>query len=716
MNYYLKTQIGEKMYRIFTFTVIFFLFSKFAFSQNVEKVKLDCFSYSLVEPSVGVNEIIDSIDGFTDNGCSQFNFGINKNVVWIKVDPNLLEEFKEPILILNSSAIDYLNLYAIQGDSITRESSIGRLVSNPEQDNKSHKLYFDLSAKEKEADYLLIKLENSDKKIFIAQLVEASQLDEVLDFEFILFAVLTGVFIGLFFYNLFLYFSVKDNIYFVYVVHTLLAWFAQASILGFTQYLFWPEWDWMNLRSIVIFSSLVSIVGILFLKMFLSTQKFVPKLDKGFNFVFLVYAFILGSALFFSVTLSYQVLLVTQSIVVLYVLFVAYSVLRKGFRPARYYLLAWSVFMIGIFLFVSSEMGLIPTNDLTAYIMPFGSALEVVLLSFALADKINILKKEKEEEQAQRLKVLKENENLIREQNTILEEKVRLRTDELEQALRNLQNTQSQLVNQEKMASLGQLTAGIAHEINNPINFVSSNITPLKRDIKDIMEVIEFYRESGIKEFSPETQKTAKRLEDDLELDYVLEEVDQLLRGMEDGAKRTVEIVKGLRLFSRVDEQDVKKVDLHDGINSTLILLNSSIPGKIRIVREFGELPMVECLAGKINQVFMNIINNAVHALSDHIDQIADPKITLRSRASQDHVVIEIEDNGPGMPEHVKQRIFEPFFTTKAVGKGTGLGLSIVYSIIENHKGTLEVETEEGKGTTFIITLPIYQNTPNYGS
>jgi signal transduction histidine kinase len=370
--------------------------------------------------------------------------------------------------------------------------------------------------------------------------------------------------------------------------------------------------------------------------------------------------------------------------------------------------------MIGIFLFVFSEMGIIPTNNLTAYIMPLGSALEVVLLSFALADKINILKKEKEEEQAAKLRMFKENEELIREQNTMLEQKVTIRTEELENALRNLQNTQSQLVNQEKMASLGQLTAGIAHEINNPINFVSSNIAPLKRDIKDIMEVINFYRETGEKEFSPSSIKEAKKLEQDLELDYVLDEVDQLLKGMEDGAKRTVEIVKGLRLFSRVDEQDVKKVDLHDGINSTIILLNSSIPGKIRIVREFGELPLVECLAGKINQVFMNIINNAVHALSDHLDTIKDPKIEIRTKAFLDHIVVEIEDNGPGMSPQVKQKIFEPFFTTKAVGRGTGLGLSIVYSIIENHKGSLEVISEEGQGTIFKISLPLYQSTSKY--
>ncbi len=338
-----------------------------------------------------------------------------------------------------------------------------------------------------------------------------------------------------------------------------MVWFAQSSILGYTIELIWPESEWLKLKAGVIFSSLVSLVGIWFLRQFLSTKHFVPKLDKGFYFIFIVYGFILLNAFFFSITLSYQVLLGTQSIVVLYVLLVALSVLKLGYSPARYYLLAWTVFMIGIFLFVFSEMGIIPTNNLTAYIMPLGSALEVVLLSFALADKINILKKEKEEEQAAKLLILHENEELIRQQNTMLEQKVRMRTDELEHALRSLQNTQSQLVNQEKMASLGQLTAGIAHEINNPINFVSSNITPLKRDIKDIMEVIEFYRNSGEREFSEGTKKEAKQLEEDLELDYVLDEVEQLLKGMDDGAKRTVEIVKGLRIFSRVDEQDIKK-------------------------------------------------------------------------------------------------------------------------------------------------------------
>lgn len=701
------------MYKIFVFCLLFLAttFQGFAQFENVEKV--ECFSYKMTDPDVGVEELIQE-ESFTYNDCNNFNFGINESVLWVKLELNGLSDIENPTFTLNSTSLDLVDFYSVKGGEVIREQKNGRLLGIEARDVDSQKIIFEISNEEITADYFLVRIQNVDKKIFTGFVSSKEDLLDILNFEEILFGILTGIFIGLFFYNLFLYFSVKDKIYFIYVLHTLLVWFAQASILGFTQFLLWPDWDWMNQRSIVIFSSLVSIVGIWFLRIFLLSKSIVPKLDKGFNVIFLVYGFILLNAIVFSITISYQVLLVTQSIVVIFVLAVAVMILRKGYRPARYYLLAWSIFMVGIFLFVFSEMGIIPSNNFTAYIMPLGSALEVVLLSFALADRINILKKEKEREQAERLEVLKENETLVKEQNTLLEKKVKMRTDELESALRNLQNTQSQLVNQEKMASLGQLTAGIAHEINNPINFVSSNIMPLKRDIKDIMEVIDFYRNTGLKEFTEESKKEAKDLEEDLELDYVLDEVDQLLKGMEDGARRTVEIVKGLRLFSRVDEQDVKKVDLHDGINSTIILLNSSIPGKIRIVREFNELPMVECLAGKINQVFMNIINNAVHALSDHMEEIKDPHITIRTKSKVDYVTVEIEDNGPGMPDTVKERIFEPFFTTKAVGKGTGLGLSIVYSIIENHKGTLEVKTTQGEGTTFIITLPVNQSTQKY--
>jgi signal transduction histidine kinase len=425
----------------------------------------------------------------------------------------------------------------------------------------------------------------------------------------------------------------------------------------------------------------------------------------------IVYVYLL--ALFFRLLgfaeLSYLMLDFSGIIIAIAFFSIGFYVACRGYRSAYFFLLAWSFFLIGLVIYVFHNQGVINIGSYANLPMLAGTAIEAILLSFALADKINILKKEKENEQREKVDALKENERLIKEQNFYLEKMVHSRTEELELTLKNLQNTQTQLVNQEKMASLGQLTAGIAHEINNPINFVSSNISPLKRDLKDILEVVGVYRRKGEEEFCVESKKELKNLEEDLELDYLIEEVEQLLHGIEDGAKRTVEIVRGLRLFSRVDEQDVKKVDIHDGLDSTLILLSSSMQGRIKITKEYGELPLVECLAGKLNQVFMNIINNAIHALLDSHKVITNPEITIRTVQQGEYVKIDIQDNGPGMPDHVKEKIFEPFFTTKEVGKGTGLGLSIVYTVIENHHGRLEVNSKLDEGTIFAIILPVNQ-------
>ncbi|MFN3760932.1 MAG: 7TM diverse intracellular signaling domain-containing protein [Algoriphagus aquaeductus] len=630
---------------------------------------------------------------------------------WIKLEVN--PEFRtaeNTSLEISNPMLNEIQIYSSNGVLL---KELGR-VNFKWNDPKSFFNRFEIPPSD---DFTyFIKVNSYGNNNIPIYLIKGNEDGWTIDERNLFFGIYFGIIIAMFIYNMFLWVSTKDNLYGLYIAYIFFVGLTQGILGGYIDAFFFQNNPYLNQNSFYLSTVMVNIVGIYYSLRFLNIKKINPRIyNAGLTiisvYIFILFAFLVDLGIG---QLKIRLLQIFLGIVPIFLLSISLYSLRKGYRPAKFFLLSWFLLICSMVIFLLSDLNILPHNFLTNYIFTIGSIFEALLLSFALADKINILKKEKEIEQAEKLIALKENEELIREQNTLLEEKVRLRTDELEQALRNLQNTQSQLVNQEKMASLGQLTAGIAHEINNPINFVSSNITPLKRDIKDIMEVIDFYRESGENEFTPDTKKEAKRLEEDLELDYVLEEVDQLLKGMEDGAKRTVEIVKGLRLFSRVDEQDVKKVDLHDGINSTIILLNSSIPGKIRIIREFGELPMVECLAGKINQVFMNIINNAVHALSDHMEKIPDPVITIRTKSLGDYVKIEIEDNGPGMPEHVKQRIFEPFFTTKAVGKGTGLGLSIVYSIIENHKGTLEVLTEEGQGTTFIISLPVYQNAPKY--
>ena len=693
----------------------FFLFMSFPIIQlDNTSGMVDISKYEFMMEESGNSKIFDVLTNpnFKSIESKNPNFGLGEQSVWLRFSVESAADLKEKkYLLINNPNLDEVNFYLIQDGQVISNQSSGRTMKFNERLIASRKLIFEIDTEPGLNSEIYLNIKSSDKKIISASIADIRTINQDLNLENILFGLFTGILFGLFFYNLFLYFSLNDRTYLIYVTYIFLVWLGQSSILGYAQELLWPDWVWLNMRSNIIFSVLGSMVAIWFVQSFLKTGMNLPKLNKGLSVFYIVYSFILLATLFGFLTSSYAVFLVTQALIIPYVFTMSLFILKSGFKPARYFLIAWSVFMVGIFLFVLTEMGIVPFSSTSFYLMPFGAALGVILLSFALADRINDQKRENEKEQREKLKLLEEHESRIIEQNEFLEEKVKQRTEELELTLHNLQNTQTQLVNQEKMASLGQLTAGIAHEINNPINFVSSNISPLKRDITDLLEVVNAYREKGKLEFSDNSKKDLQQFEGDIEFDYILKEIDQLLRGMEEGAKRTVEIVKGLRLFSRVDEQDVKRVDIHDGINSTLILLNSSMSGKIQVIKEFGTIPIIECLPGKLNQVFMNIITNAIHALLENLNKIPEPKITIRTKHIGENIRIEIEDNGFGMPANVKQRIFEPFFTTKAVGKGTGLGLSIVYTIIENHKGTLEVSTEQGKGTNFIITLPIYPNT-----
>ncbi len=284
-------------------------------------------------------------------------------------------------------------------------------------------------------------------------------------------------------------------------------------------------------------------------------------------------------------------------------------------------------------------------------------------------------------------------------QKKLIEEK----NTELNQALTNLRDAQQQLVQSEKMASLGQLTAGVAHEINNPINFVSANIKPLKDDLADLTAYIHFYRKKIIENGLEEAFGGKEKFNDDRELNMVLKEVGDLLRGIEEGATRTAEIVKGLRNFSRLDQHVLKQTNLNEGIESTLTLLHSTYKDRVEVIKELEDIPEIDCFPGQLNQVFMNILGNAIQAIEGQ------GKIYVHTQEKAGNIYVSIKDTGSGMPESVKQKIFDPFFTTKDVGKGTGLGLSISYGIIQKHNGSIEVISEPGNGTEFIICLPIKQ-------
>ncbi len=308
--------------------------------------------------------------------------------------------------------------------------------------------------------------------------------------------------------------------------------------------------------------------------------------------------------------------------------------------------------------------------------------------------------------------------------NTILEKRVIERTEELneknlylKEILEKLNHTQAQMIQNEKMSALGQMVAGIAHEINNPVNFIYANLPHMEEYIQDLIKVIKSYQEH-----LPNPPQNLQKILDAVEIEYVLEDLDEIIKSMTIGTERIQKIVVGLRNFSRLDEAELKQSDLHEGIDSTLMILNHRFKvqnqhPEIQVIKEYGQLPIVECYPGHLNQVFMNLLSNAIDALDESIisghfkNEI--PKIIITTQVSSDnYVLISIADNGIGISPEIKNSLFNPFFTTKPVGKGTGLGLSISYEIVvEKHGGKIWYESSPGQGTKFMIEIPIRHQT-----
>jgi signal transduction histidine kinase len=524
------------------------------------------------------------------------------------------------------------------------------------------------------------------------------------------FSLFTGIMLVMIIYNLFLFFSVRDNIYLLYVLYILTVLFTQLSIFGVAAKYLWAGNEWLNYQSVNIFTSLVGIASLEFFKKFNQIKDFFPKADKVLNIHHVVYvlALIYSFSDKSNVPTAYGLISVNATVLSIVAIILGFKLMINGFRPAKFFLIAWILFIVGIVLYIMKDFGFLPLTFLTRYMMPIGSAMETVILSLALADRINILKKEKETSQAQALNEMKKNQQLIREQNIVLEQKVVERTAELEQTLMDLKQTQSQLVAAEKLASLGQLTAGIAHEINNPINFVSSNIEPLKNDIKDIIELLNIYQEKA-RSLNPAEFKSAKEFEDEIDLEYTIEEIDRLMKGIREGADRTTEIVSSLRTFSRTDEIALQTVDIHTIIDSTLTILKNNL-GRIQVIRQYGEILPIEAYAGKLNQAIMNVVNNAMQAIFDCYEDESKGIIYIKTEQIDSMIKISISDNGSGIDPLYVDKIFEPFFTTKEVGKGTGLGLSITYGIIDQHSGKIYAEEHGNTGTKISIEIPIHQS------
>lgn len=292
---------------------------------------------------------------------------------------------------------------------------------------------------------------------------------------------------------------------------------------------------------------------------------------------------------------------------------------------------------------------------------------------------------------------------IIHENLKKLLERERKNREALAEAHQNLKNTQSKLVLSEKMASLGQLTAGIAHEINNPMNFVYAGGDALKESVEELIQIIMMYSTLDNEENIRDKLNKIKDLKRELEYPALINDIRNLLDDVRVGAERTIEIVNSLKLFSRSEDEQMRQHDIHLALDATVVMLKGITVGNVTFVKKYeADLPQIDCFTGQISQVFMNVIGNAIHA----IEKEEEGFIEITTKNFPKKITISIKDNGEGMTQETKKRIFEPFFTTKEIGKGTGLGMSISYGIIEKHHGSIEIKSQRGEGAEFIITIP----------
>ena len=636
------------------------------------------------------------------------NFGMTQSAYWVKIDLENMDS--EQYLRLKAPLLDYIDIYFV--------------ANNGSIDYRQSGAAYPFSQREVQAlDYLFkipqgkltayIRLRSNFALQVPLEIASLENFNQSSMQQYWGLGLYFGLMMIMSFYNLFIYFSVRDKTYLFYILYISFISLTYASFKGISFQYIWNLKPYFN-TLVPALASLPAIFIILFSMNFLGINR--GKFPKLYWISCFFITLLLSCCIFnflgeyyFSANIS-QVLVSVMSI---YLLAASAFIYKQGVKTARFFLLSWTLYLVSVVIYILQLQSIIPYTGFTNNAILYGSATEAVLISFALADRINILKEEKEASQQQALQTLEENQRIVRQHNTILESRVQERTKALDQSnhrlkrtLKELKLTQSKIVETEKMVSLGQLTAGIAHEINNPLTFIKANIKPLKRNLFAIQQVSDRYAVITSPAQWQEQTQAISAFKQELDYDYIQEETQLLLDGIEDGANRTVTIVEGLKSFSRLGSSDFQLYKLERGIESTLTLLGHQIRDHGVIIRkDYGNDITVNCLPDRINQVFMNILSNAIDALGEKNGD--NPEISIVVSADQDWVTVEIGDNGVGIDEATKSKLFDPFFTTKEVGSGTGLGLSIVFGIIQDHKGIITVDSVPNESTLFRLKLPV---------
>ena len=664
-------------------------------------------------------------DQFVPSSKRSLNFGYTHSTYWVKFYlKNLDPQFNDWILEIDYELLDSIDFYFQDQEGQWRIKVFGDMYPFKQREWDYRTFIIPLQLPDKEIHTYYLRFKTMGTMQFPMNVGREKNFLRMLFLSETYYGIFFGIMILLIIYNAFVYFSLRDITYFHYIILILSTTILVAFLSGHIFQYVLGDYMWWSNKLLPSSIALSEFCIINFTRSFLNTKKLYARLDKVLIFL-LILSFLMMFLLFFTnFHFSIQVTAYTSQLYILICLLSGVLCLLKGNKAALLFILAFTLFLIGALAISFIAIGIIGENTITAHGMELGVMLNGVFLSLALINsyKISELEKEKAHEEILQMRQ-KANEQLeqkvkertaeIQEKNEVLrQQQEELKTinellenqkKELQLTLESLKMTQSQLVQSEKMATIGQLVAGIAHEINNPVTFISAGVDSLHANLEEVRQVLDIYHMITPNN-AKEKLKEIEKLKEEIEYQEAVSEIDKLIDSVRTGSDRTAEIVKGLRTFSRLDEDVLKFADIHEGLDSTLILLQNKYKEHIEIEKQYGEIPEIECFPGQLNQVFMNILANAIDAIEDK------GTITISTSTSNGSIKISIKDTGKGIPEDIQPRIFEPFFTTKEVGQGTGLGLSICHSIIEKHNGSIDVKSKVGEGSEFVIRLPVNQS------
>lgn len=603
-----------------------------------------------------------------------------ENGSWVAVKLQLPKNFakKDHFIHLSYALLDTVELW-IPNETNTLELAFqtGQAFNFSSRPYSSSDFVFPVT--EGTTDYYF-RIYSSKPVVLPFQVIPEKGLFKKINDKDFLFGMYAGIILVMFLYNAVLLFITKDKSYAFYILYLLALVITQLALFGYTDRFLLPNWPELNQKFAALSGALVAIVSVFFVINFLQLRKKAPLYGKLMLLVIL-----LDSLGIFFLAMSWDVLAfhwvnITSLYGSIVGIIAGIKLSLEGFKPAKFFLIAWSLFLISVIIFALVNLGVIPYNPYFHGAMLFGSSVEAVLLSVALADRITILRKEKEVSQEKAYELARKNEQIIREQNVLLEEQVTLRTRELNQSndqlnltLENLKATQKQLIQSEKMASLGILTAGIAHEINNPLNYIDGGYKAINNKIKE-----------------KNTQLEPK-------------DIKEYLRWIKIGVERATKIIKNLNAYSRSEENYIENCNLNEIIENCLKINHKKIEQSIELRTTLDKKDVIlKCNSSRLQQAILNLLDNAIDAVENN------GFIQISSEIKNNTALLSISDNGCGISEKDLAKILDPFYTTKDPDKGTGLGLSIVHTIVQEHGGSIAFDSEIGKGTTVSIHLPIF--------